>query len=124
LNQATKYVIQTDIKFGPLEKIDIDRMQKECSQDWFNQTLCKVNDSLVRLGIFKGEFHWHQHDKEDEFFYVVAGKLLIDFKDKTVELAPRQGIVVPRGVQHRPHAPKRTLVLMVEAATVNATGDA
>ena len=123
MNPNKNYVIQTDIKFGAMEKIDIDALQKACPHDWFNQTLCKVNDSLVRLGIFKGEFHWHQHDKEDEFFYVVEGKLLIDFADRTVELAPRQGIVVPRGVRHRPRAPERTLVLMVEAATVNATGD-
>lgn len=123
MKPATKYVIQTDIKFGALEKIDIDALQKACTHKWFNQTLCRVNDSLVRLGIFKGEFHWHQHDKEDEFFYVVEGKLLIDFEERTVELAPRQGIVVPRGVQHRPRAPERTLVLMVEAATVNASGD-
>ena len=123
MKPTTKYVIQTDIKFGALEKIDIAALQKACPHEWFNQTLCKVNDSLVRLGIFKGEFHWHQHDREDEFFYVVQGKLLIDFKDKTVELAPQQGIVVPRGVQHRPRAPERTLVLMVEAATVNAVGD-
>ena len=123
MNEKTKYVIQTDIKFGALEKIDIGAIEKVCPHDWFNQTLCRVNDSLVRLGIFKGEFHWHRHDKEDEFFYVVEGKLLIDFEDKTVELAPRQGIVVPRGVPHRPRAPERTLVLMVEAATVKATGD-
>jgi mannose-6-phosphate isomerase-like protein (cupin superfamily) len=121
---ATKYVIQTDIKFGALEKIDIGALEKACAHDWFNQTLCRVNDSLVRLGIFKGEFHWHQHDREDEFFYVVEGKLLIDFKDRTEELGPKQGIVVPRGVQHRPRAPERTLVLMVEAATITATGDA
>lgn len=118
------YVIQTDIKFGALERIDIGAMEKACDYDWFNQTLCRVNDSLVRLGIFKGEFHWHRHEKEDEFFYVVEGNLLIDFEDRTVELAPRQGIVVPRGVPHRPRAPERTLVLMVEAATVKATGDA
>jgi len=123
MKPVAKYVIQTDIKFGPLEKIDIDALQKTCPHDWFNQTLCKVNDSLVRLGIFKGEFHWHLHDREDEFFYVVEGKLLIDFEERTVELAPRQGIVVPRGVKHRPRAPERTLVLMVEAATVKATGD-
>jgi mannose-6-phosphate isomerase-like protein (cupin superfamily) len=123
MNSTTKYVIQTDVKFGAMEKIDIDALQKVCLHDWFNQTLCKVNDSLVRLGIFKGEFHWHRHDKEDEFFYVVEGKLLIDFEDRTVELAPRQGIVVPKGVKHCPRAPERTLVLMVEAATVNATGD-
>jgi mannose-6-phosphate isomerase-like protein (cupin superfamily) len=117
-------VIRTDITFGAMEKIDMDVLQKACPHDWFNQTLCNVNDSLVRLGIFKGEFHWHQHDKEDEFFYVVEGKLLIDFAERTVELAPRQGIVVPKGLQHRPRAPERTLVLMVEAATVNAGGDA
>jgi len=123
MNHEKNYVIQTDIKFGAMEKIDIDALKKACPYDWFNQTLCRVNDSLVRLGIFKGEFHWHQHDREDEFFYVVEGKLLIDFEGRTVELAPRQGIVVPRGVKHRPRAPERTLVLMVEAATVNATGD-
>ena len=69
----------------------------------------------MRLGIFKGEFHWHRHDKEDEFFYVVEGRLSIDFKGHTVELTSLQGIVVPRGVKHRPRAPERTLVLMVEA---------
>jgi mannose-6-phosphate isomerase-like protein (cupin superfamily) len=123
MNHEKNYVIQTDIKFGALEKIDIEALQKACTHEWYNQTLCQVNDSLVRLGIFKGEFHWHQHDKEDEFFFVVKGKLFIDFKDKTVELVPQQGIVVPRGVQHRPRAPERTLVLMVEAASVSAIGD-
>ena len=123
MNADTKYVIQTDIKFGAMEKIDIDLLEKACPHDWFNQTLCRVNDSLVRLGIFKGEFHWHQHDREDEFFFIVEGKLIIDFEDKTVELGPRQGIVVPKGVRHRPRASERTLVLMVEAATVTATGE-
>jgi mannose-6-phosphate isomerase-like protein (cupin superfamily) len=122
--EKSKYVIQTDIKFGALETIDVGAIEKACDYDWFNQTLCRVNDSLVRLGIFKGEFHWHKHDKEDEFFFVLEGKLVIDFKDRTVELAPKQGIVVPRGVKHRPRAPERTLVLMVEAVTVTATGDA
>ena len=123
MNPDTKYVIQTDIKFEAMEKIDIATLEKACPHDWFNQTLCRVNDSLVRLGIFKGEFHWHRHDREDEFFYVVEGKLFIDFEGRTVELAPQQGMVVPRGLKHRPRAPERTLVLMVEAATVTATGD-
>jgi mannose-6-phosphate isomerase-like protein (cupin superfamily) len=124
LDAKTEYVIQNDVKFGALEKIDVTALEKACPHDWFNQTLCRVNESLVRLGILKGEFHWHQHDKEDEFFFVVDGKLLIDFKDRTVELGPRQGIVVQRGVSHRPRAPERTLVLMVEADTVTPTGDA
>lgn len=124
MKAKTKYVIQADVKFGPLEKIDVTSLEKACPHDWFNQTLCRVNDSLVRLGIFKGEFHWHKHDLEDEFFYVIEGQLIIDFEDRTVELAPRQGVVVPRGVNHRPRAPERTLVLMVEAATVTPVGDA
>ncbi len=124
MKAKTKYVIQTDIKFGVLEKIDIAALEKACPHDWFNQTLCRVNNSLVRLGIFKGEFHWHRHDKEDEFFYVIEGQLIIDFEGRTVELAPRQGILVPRGVQHRPRASEHTLVLMVEAATVTPIGDA
>jgi mannose-6-phosphate isomerase-like protein (cupin superfamily) len=123
MNSDTKYVIYSDVKFGAMEKIDIAEIEKACPHDWFNQTLCRVNDSLVRLGIFKGEFHWHRHDREDEFFYVVEGKLFIDFEGRTVELAPRQGLVVPKGVKHRPRAPERTLVLMVEAATVTPTGD-
>ena len=123
VNPDTKYVIQSNVKFGPLEKIDIGELEKACQHDWFNQTLCRVNDSLVRLGILKGEFHWHRHDREDEFFYVVEGRLIIDFEDRSVRLAPRQGIVVPRGVRHRPRALERALVLMVEAATVTPTGD-
>ncbi len=124
MNAKTKYVIQTDVKFGPLEKIDIAALEKACPHDWFNQTLCRVNDSLVRLGIFKGEFHWHKHELEDEFFYVIEGQLIIDFEERSVELAPRQGIMVPRGVAHRPRAAVRTLALMVEAATVTPVGDA
>ncbi len=124
MSKDTKYVIRTQVQFGAMEKIDITALEKECPNDWFNQTLCRVNDSVVRLGILKGEFHWHRHEKEDEFFYVLDGKLLIDFEDRTMELAPRQGVVVPRGVNHRPRAPERTLVLMVEAATVTPTGDA
>lgn len=120
----TKYVIRTDIAFAALEKIDIAALEKACPHAWFNQTLCRVNDSLVRLGIFKGEFHWHKHDLEDEFFYVIEGQLIIDFEGRSVELAPRQGIMVPRGVPHRPRASVRTLALMVEAATVTPIGDA
>jgi mannose-6-phosphate isomerase-like protein (cupin superfamily) len=73
--------------------------------------------------VFLGEFHFHKHDREDELFYVLEGKLLVDFEDRTVELAPRQGIVVPRGVVHRTRAQERTVVLMVEAATVKPIGD-
>ena len=117
------YKFNLDVKFGPLEKIDVAGLGAACEERWFNQTLCAVNDCVVRLGVIHGEFHWHKHDREDEFFYVVDGHLLLDLEGRTVELAPRQGIMVPKGVPHRTRAPTRTVVLMVEAATVVPTGD-
>jgi mannose-6-phosphate isomerase-like protein (cupin superfamily) len=117
------YDIHTDVKFAPLEVVDAGKLADECSVPWWNQSLCRVNDSIARIGVFHGEFHWHKHDREDELFFVLEGKLLLDLEDRTVELAPRQGMVVPRGVVHRTRAPSRTVVLMVEAATVVPTGD-
>ena len=123
MNPETKYVINTDIKFGALEKIDIGAIEKACDYNWFNQTLCKVNDSLVRLGILKGEFHWHKHADEDEFFYVVAGTLTIDLEGLTVELLPQQGYTIPKGVVHRTSAAERAVILMIEGRDVKPTGD-
>ena len=119
----TDYSIHEDIKFGPLELADAAKLAEACTDKWWNQSLCKVNDSVIRLGVFEGEFHWHKHDREDEFFFVIEGKLLVDLEGRTVELSPRQGIVVPRGVVHRTRAHSRTVVLMVEAATVVPRGD-
>ena len=118
-----KYDIHTDVKYAPLEVVDAGRLADECREPWWNQTLCRVNDSLARLGVFQGEFHWHKHDREDEFFFVIEGRLLLDLEGRTVTLLPRQGLLVPRGVLHRTRAPERTVVLMVEAATVTPTGD-
>ena len=118
------YSIHTDVKYAPLELVDAGRTADECTEPWWNQTLCQVNDSLVRIGVFLGEFHWHKHDREDEFFYVVEGRLLIDLEGRTVELGPRQGFVVPKGVVHRTRAPERAVILMVEGAGIVPTGDA
>jgi Cupin domain len=112
-----------NILHGPLELIDVQKLVDDCTEKWWNQTLCKVNDAVVRLGIVEGEYHWHEHSDIDEFFYVVDGRFLIDLKDRTVDLGPKQGFVVPRGVQHRPRAPKRTVILMVERADIVPTGD-
>jgi mannose-6-phosphate isomerase-like protein (cupin superfamily) len=117
------YSIHTDIKYQPLELEDIGKLADECVEKWWNQSLSRVNDCVVRLGVFEGEFHWHKHDKEDEYFYVIEGALLLDLENKTVELLSRQGIMVPRNVLHRTRAPKRTVALMIEAATVTPTGD-
>lgn len=117
------YSIHTDVKFPPLHLIDVRKLQEETKEQWFNQTLCRVNDSVVRLGVLQGEFHWHKHDGEDEFFYVVEGKFLIDLESRTVELNPQQGFTVPKGVLHRTHAPVRSVILMIEGAGVVPTGD-
>ncbi|MDQ6719021.1 MAG: cupin domain-containing protein [Gemmatimonadota bacterium] len=117
------YVTRMDIRFKALELIDVQDIADEVTDAWFNQTLCAVNDSVVRIGVVRGEYHWHQHNDLDEFFYVVEGRFLIDLEGRTVELGPRQGIVVPKGVQHRPRAPERTVILMVEGAGIVPTGD-
>ena len=117
------YDIHEDIKFRPLEVIEAGKLVDACREPWWNQTLCKVNDSVARIGVFEGEFHWHKHDREDELFFVLEGTLLLDLEGRTVELGPRQGMVVPRGVVHRTRAAKRTVVLMVEPATIAPVGD-
>lgn len=119
------YTTHLNILHRPLETIDVQALVDTVTDRWWNQTLCKVNDSVVRLGIIQGEYHWHKHDDEDEFFYVVDGRLLIDLEQdsRVVELAPRQGFVVPKGVVHRTRAPERTVILMVEGAGVVPTGD-
>lgn len=116
------YVTHMNVLFDSLELIDVQRLADDCSDSWYNQTLCAVNDSVVRLGVLEGEYHWHQHDDEDEFFYVVEGRLLIDLEGRDVELGPRQAFVVPRGVRHRTRAPERSVVLMVEAKDIVPTG--
>ncbi len=103
--------------------LDVNALAEACTHKWYNQTLCEVNSSVVRLGVVQGEYHWHKHTDDDEFFYVVEGRLLIDLEDRTVELAPRQGFVVPKGVMHRTRAPEHTIILMVENAGIVPTGN-
>jgi cupin domain len=117
------YVTNLDIKFDALERLDVPALAAACTDRWYNQTLCRVNDAVVRLGVVQGEYHWHKHDADDEFFYVVEGRFWIDLEDRVVELGPGQGVVVPKGVPHRPRAPERTVVLMVETAGIVPTGD-
>ena len=123
MNKDFNYNINLDIKYKPLELIDIPKIISENKEQWFNQSLVTVNDSVVRVAIIEGEFHWHKHVNDDEFFYVIDGKLLIDLEDKTVELNPREGFMVPKNVMHRTRAPQKTVILMVENVGVTPTGD-
>ena len=120
--QEYPYITQLNVQFAAGELIDVGKIADDCPHKWFNQTLCAVNDSVVRLGVVEGEYHWHKHDEEDEFFYVVEGLFLIDLEDRTIELRPRQGTVIPKGVMHRPRAPMRTVILMVETSSIVPTG--
>lgn len=116
------YNTRLNILHGPLEVIDVAGLVEACTDPWYNQTLCQVDESVVRLGVVQGEYHWHKHEKEDEFFYVVSGQLLIDLEDRCIDLTPGKGVVIPKGVMHRPRAPERTVILMVERAGIVPTG--
>jgi mannose-6-phosphate isomerase-like protein (cupin superfamily) len=117
------YVTKLDIKFEHLQRLDILQIVDECKDKWFNQTLTKVNNSVVRVGIVEGEYHWHKHDNDDEFFFVLSGQFLIDLEDQTIELNPMQGVTISKGIKHRPRAPKKTVMLMVESSDIQPTGD-
>ena len=117
------YETRLNVLHGPLEVIDVHAVPDADKFKWFNQTLCQVNGSVVRMAAIEGEYHWHKHDEEDEFFYVVDGKLLIDLEDRVVELGPGQGFVVPKTVVHRTRAEVRTTILMVENAGIVPTGN-
>jgi mannose-6-phosphate isomerase-like protein (cupin superfamily) len=123
MEKEFSYVTKLDIKFDHLQRMDVNQMVRECTDKWFNQTLTQVNESVVRLGIVEGEYHWHKHDNDDEFFFVLQGQLLIDLEDQTIELNPNQGVTISKGVMHRPRAPKKTVMLMVETSTIQPTGD-
>jgi mannose-6-phosphate isomerase-like protein (cupin superfamily) len=127
---SSPYDTHLDIRYGPLTRIDVDALVQAVKHPWYNQTLCQVNDSVVRVGVLQGEYHWHKHDQDDEFFFVLEGRFLIDFdpsEDGTagevVELTPRQGYVVPKGMVHRTRAPETCVILMVENAGIIPTGD-
>jgi mannose-6-phosphate isomerase-like protein (cupin superfamily) len=123
MEEKLDYHTHLDIKFDHFERMDIPQMVRDNPHQWYNQTLTKVNDSVVRLGIVEGEYHWHKHDHDDEFFFVLEGQLLIDLEDRTIELNPQQGVTISKGVMHRPRAPKKTVMLMMETSAIEPTGD-
>lgn len=117
------YATHLDHRFAALEVVDVPALVAACKDRWYNQTLCKVNASVVRLGVMQGEYHWHKHDDDDEFFFVLQGTFCIDLEDEVITLQPWQGYTVPKGIVHRTRAPERAVILMVENATIVPTGD-
>ena len=122
--QEYPYATFLNVLYPSLTLVDVPTLAASCTDRWYNQTLCKVNDSVVRLGVLQGEYHWHKHDNDDEFFFVLDGRFFVDLQDRSVELRRQQGFVVPKGVVHRTRAPERAVILMVETATITPTGDA
>lgn len=125
MSDTEKYPYATflDVYYEPLQLVDVAALAEASTEQWYNQTLVRVNDAVVRLGVMQGEYHWHKHDNDDEFFFVLGGRFLIDLEERTVELEPQQGFVVPKGVTHRTRAPERAVILMVETAGIIPTGD-
>jgi len=117
------YATHLNVHFRQLELVDAAALISACKDRWYNQTLCRVNDSVVRLGVMQGEYHWHKHERDDEFFFVIDGRFIIDLEDRSVELLPQQGFVVPKGVVHRTRAPEKAVILMVENSGIIPTGD-
>ena len=122
-SEAFPYATHLNILFPQLEKIDLRALAGAVKDQWYNQTLCQVNGSVVRLGVMQGEYHWHKHDHDDEFFLCLEGEFLVDLEERTVALAPWQGVVVPKGVIHRTRAPEKCIILMVENSGIVPTGD-
>jgi mannose-6-phosphate isomerase-like protein (cupin superfamily) len=126
MSESPEYPYDThlDLKYPALSLVDVPALVKACTHPWYNQTLCQVNNAVVRLGVMQGEYHWHKHDDDDEFFFVLAGHFIIDLEERSIDLRPQEGFVVPKGIVHRTRAPERTVILMVENATIVPTGDA
>lgn len=123
MERSQSYATYLNILFPQMSVVDVPSLVRNCTDRWYNQTLCRVNESVVRLGVMHGEYHWHKHDGDDEFFFVLDGRFIIDLEDRVVELREREGFVVPRGVLHRTRAPERAVILMVETASIVPTGD-
>lgn len=125
------YDTRLNVQFGALEVIDVPAVIDSVRHPWFNQTLARVNASVVRLGVVKGEYHWHEHAEDDELFFVLEGEFLIDLEPeadgitpgRVVTLRKHEGFVVPRGVRHRTRSPERSVILMVENAGIIPTRD-
>jgi len=110
--------------FSALQLMDVQKLIDEVTDPWYNQTLIQVGDVVVRLGVMQGEFVWHKHDDQDEFFFLLDGVFRIELENaEPVELSPRQAFQVPAGMLHRPVVPVRSAVLMLEKAGVVATGN-
>lgn len=123
MKQKLNYNMQMEVKYDYLEKIDVPEIVKNCTDKWFNQSLCNVNSSVFRLGIFQGEYHLHKHDHDDELFFVIEGSIILETENGNFELGQYEGVCVPKGVMHRPIARNKAIVLMIENTGIDPIGN-
>lgn len=107
-----------------MNPVNVDAMLARFAEHWSPKKIAQINDYDVRIVKVQGEFTWHRHHDTDEFFFVLAGELTIQMRDRDVVLGPRELFVVPRGAEHCPRADIETAVLLLEPAHVVNTGDA
>ena len=108
---------------GPAERVAIAERLQGLAEHWRPEVIARLNGQEVKLVKFRGEFVWHRHPDEDEFFLCLNGAFRMEFRDRSVELRAGDCIVVPRGVEHRPVADEEVAVLLFEPAGVRNTGD-
>jgi mannose-6-phosphate isomerase-like protein (cupin superfamily) len=104
-------------------KINLADKLTQFDEQWSPRIVAELNGQHVKLAKLQGEFVWHKHDREDELFHVLKGRLVIEFRDGAVELGPGECLVVPRGVEHKPVAEEECHVLMFEPAGTLNTGN-
>lgn len=106
-----------------LDKVNINQKLSLFDEYWSPKIVGELNGQYVKLAKFKGEFIWHKHDNEDEMFYVIKGKFIIELRDQIIELNEGEFFIVSKGIEHRPLAEKEVSVLLFEPKTTLNTGN-
>ena len=107
---------------SPLNKISLDEKFALFTERWRPKIIARLNDQEVKIVKVQGEFPWHHHESEDEFFLVWKGRFRVEFRDRVVEMLPGECLVVPRGVEHRTCADEEAEIVLFEPAGVVNTG--
>ncbi|MEO8770702.1 MAG: cupin domain-containing protein [Ferruginibacter sp.] len=106
-----------------MEPINLLKKFNLFTDQWSPKVIGELNGQAVKLAKVKGEFVWHDHKNEDELFFVVKGKLKIEFRDKVVELGVGEMLIVPKGVEHKPIAEEETWIMLFEPVVTKHTGE-
>lgn len=106
-----------------IEKINLKSKLNTLNEYWTPKIVGELNNQMVKIAKFQGEFVMHRHEQEDELFYVIKGKLFIELSDKTIELNAGEFVIIPKGTEHKPYAPEEVSVVLFEPASTLNTGN-